>query len=156
MKSNNDAGDGCLLVMEVTPEPAATSLVDHPSYYKHGGIEVIDVIDDWGLAFCEGNILKYVERAGRKNAKTALEDLNKAIWYTRHAANTYLSAAYHPSPSKDRRYPLPAVLAAWDLSPQLKSAVAHLYSAASREHDYRSCMFQVEIYIRSEIERTTA
>ena len=54
--------------------------VDHPSYYKTGGIEAIDVIEAWDLDFCLGNTVKYISRAGRKSDKV-LEDLQKAAWY---------------------------------------------------------------------------
>lgn len=54
--------------------------VNHPSYYKTGGIEAIDVIEAWNLDFCLGNTIKYISRAGRKSDKV-LEDLEKAAWY---------------------------------------------------------------------------
>mgnify|MGYP003628298658 CR=1 FL=1 len=55
------------------------SNVDHPSHYNTGRIEVIDAIDDWGLGFYEGNIVKYVARSNHKGDR--LQDLEKAIWY---------------------------------------------------------------------------
>lgn len=55
--------------------------VNHPPYYKQGGIETIDVIEAWGLGFCLGNCVKYVSRAGKKNLAAHLEDLKKARWY---------------------------------------------------------------------------
>ena len=54
--------------------------VNHPSYYKTGGIEAIDVIEAWNLDFCLGNTVKYIARCGRKSDKV-LEDLKKAAWY---------------------------------------------------------------------------
>lgn len=54
--------------------------VNHPAYYKTGGIEAIDVIEAWDLNFCLGNTIKYISRAGRKSDKI-LEDLRKAAWY---------------------------------------------------------------------------
>lgn len=54
--------------------------VDHPDYYKRGGIEAIDVIEAWNLDFCLGNTVKYIARCGRKSDKV-LEDLKKAAWY---------------------------------------------------------------------------
>jgi hypothetical protein len=53
--------------------------VDHPSHYKAGGMEAIDVIESFSLGFCLGNVAKYVLRAGRKG--DAVEDLKKARWY---------------------------------------------------------------------------
>ena len=54
-------------------------MVNHPSHYNQGGIEVIDAIEDWGLNFCEGNVIKYVARHRHKSEP--LEDLRKAKWY---------------------------------------------------------------------------
>lgn len=51
----------------------------NPPHYQSGGIEVIDVIEAFGLGFHLGNVVKYVLRAGRKG--DALEDLEKAAWY---------------------------------------------------------------------------
>ena len=53
--------------------------VNHPSHYNQGKIEVIDFIEDQGLSFHLGNVIKYVARAGAKGDK--LEDLKKAQWY---------------------------------------------------------------------------
>jgi len=55
--------------------------VNHPFHYNVGGIEVIDAIEAWQLGFCLGNAVKYIARAGHKDADKTVEDLNKAIWY---------------------------------------------------------------------------
>ena len=54
--------------------------VDHPGYYKRGGIEAIDAIEAWELGFNLGNVVKYIARAGRKTVD-GLQDLRKAAWY---------------------------------------------------------------------------
>lgn len=54
--------------------------VDHPDYYKRGGVEAIDAIEAWELGFHLGNVVKYIARAGRKT-KDGLQDLRKAAWY---------------------------------------------------------------------------
>jgi hypothetical protein len=54
-------------------------MVDHPSHYNQGKIEVIDAIEDWNLNFCEGNVIKYVARHRHKTEP--IEDLKKAKWY---------------------------------------------------------------------------
>lgn len=54
--------------------------VNHPDYYKRGGVEAIDAIEAWELGFCLGNVVKYIARAGRKTADS-LQDLRKAAWY---------------------------------------------------------------------------
>jgi hypothetical protein len=56
-----------------------SDMVNHPSHYTFGTIEVIDVIEDWQLGFCEGNCIKYIARAKHKGHE--LEDLKKAQWY---------------------------------------------------------------------------
>jgi hypothetical protein len=58
--------------------------VNHPSHYKQGGMEVIDVIEAFtqectaSEAFYIGNVIKYVCRFKKKNG---VEDLKKARWY---------------------------------------------------------------------------
>ena len=66
--------------MEKTVEREAIEMVDHPKHYqsKHG-VEVIDIIEEFGLGFHLGNVVKYVLRAGHKSNE--LEDLEKAKWY---------------------------------------------------------------------------
>nr|DAU57216.1 MAG TPA: nucelotide kinase [Caudoviricetes sp.] len=56
-----------------------SNVIDHPSHYNRGKIEVIDFIEDQGLSFHLGNVIKYIARAGSKGDK--LEDLKKARWY---------------------------------------------------------------------------
>ena len=54
--------------------------VDHPAHY--GGdnpMEVIKVIEHYGLGFHLGNVVKYVLRAGSKG--DPVTDLRKARWY---------------------------------------------------------------------------
>lgn len=56
--------------------------VSHPSHYADGwsnGAEVIDITEN--LNFNRGNAVKYVARAGRKDAMRTVEDLKKARWY---------------------------------------------------------------------------
>jgi len=56
-------------------------IVNHPSHYTDGKIEVIDFIEDKQLGFCLGNAVKYISRAGKKYKDKEIEDLEKAIWY---------------------------------------------------------------------------
>ena len=62
-------------------------VINHPQHYTLGKIEVIDFIEDKGLNFNLGNVVKYVARAGHKKSSgksmyaKALEDLKKAQWY---------------------------------------------------------------------------
>jgi len=50
-----------------------------PSHYNQGNIEPIDVIEDWGLGFNLGNVIKYVARAEYKGSR--IQDLKKASYY---------------------------------------------------------------------------
>ena len=59
--------------------------VNHPSHYNQGKYEVIDVIQDWGLDFTEGNVVKYVARS--KHKENRVEDLKKARWYLDYLIN---------------------------------------------------------------------
>lgn len=56
-------------------------VVNHPSHYTDGKIEVIDFIEDKGLNFHRGNAVKYIACAGKKNPAKEVEDLKKAVWY---------------------------------------------------------------------------
>lgn len=55
--------------------------VNHPSHYNRhpSGIECIEVTRHYN--FNIGNAIKYLWRAGLKDADTHVQDLHKAIWY---------------------------------------------------------------------------
>lgn len=60
--------------------------VEHPPHYNANGIEVIEVIEAFGLGFNLGNVVKYICRSDLK--QNAIEDLRKARWYlTREIEN---------------------------------------------------------------------
>ena len=52
-----------------------------PDHYVRGVIEVWDFIDDQGLDYFVGNVVKYVCRAGFKPLEDELDDLHKAKAY---------------------------------------------------------------------------
>jgi len=62
-------------------------IINHPSHYTSGNIEVIDFIEDKEFNFNLGNVIKYVSRAGLKESQgkslelKAIEDLKKAQFY---------------------------------------------------------------------------
>lgn len=61
-----------------------TDMVNHPDHYKVGGIEAIDYIEaklspEEFAGYCRGNALKYLSRAGHKDATA--QEIGKAIWY---------------------------------------------------------------------------
>ena len=80
-----------------TPSPmfgiAKPEAVDHPAHYNAGKIEAIDAIEaavagkPAAIAFCLGNAIKYVFRAGHKG--NPVQDLEKAIWYITRAIALY-------------------------------------------------------------------
>lgn len=56
-------------------------VINHPAHYggESNPYEAIKVIEAWGLGFCLGNTVKYIARAGKKDA--TIQDLKKARWY---------------------------------------------------------------------------
>ena len=61
---------------EVKVTPKKEDVINHPSHYTRGNIEVIDFIEDQQLPYHLGNVIKYIARAGHKGDK--LEDLKKS------------------------------------------------------------------------------
>ena len=55
-----------------------------PSYYNDTKITPFDVIDDWCLNFYEGNAIKHIKRAGKKDGNSRLQDLKKVREYIEH------------------------------------------------------------------------
>lgn len=55
-------------------------VIEHPTHYTQG-IECMDYIESHKLNYARGNIIKYVTRAGLKDASKEVEDLEKARWY---------------------------------------------------------------------------
>ena len=78
---------GFKAVEKLDPQPdpqPSNDPVHHPSHY--GGdmpYEVVKVIEAWGLGFNDGNALKYIGRAGKKDPNKHIEDLEKAREYLR-------------------------------------------------------------------------
>jgi hypothetical protein len=62
-----------------------SDVVNHPTHYKSGGLEAIDVIEAFKLDFCLGNAVKYILRAGKKDPSKTAEDIAKARWYLERA-----------------------------------------------------------------------
>lgn len=65
--------------------------VNHPSHYRVGGIETIDVIEaklspEELQGYCIGNAIKYLTRRHYKGKP--VEDLKKAHWYLSRALGT--------------------------------------------------------------------
>lgn len=64
--------------------PDEDDAVNHPSHYTTYNPEVIVIAER--LGFCEGNVVKYLARAGHKPGAPKQLDLDKAYWYMRRAA----------------------------------------------------------------------
>lgn len=58
-----------------------TDNINSPSHYARLSPEPIDVITQWQLPYTLGNVIKYVARAGYKDASKRTEDLRKAAYY---------------------------------------------------------------------------
>lgn len=54
-------------------------IVNEPPHYKHGPIEVIDLIEGFKLNYHLGNVVKYILRSDHKGNR--VQDLRKAQWY---------------------------------------------------------------------------
>jgi len=52
-----------------------------PAHYQQGSIETWDFIIDQQLGYLEGNIIKYITRAGKKDNESKFDDLLKAQAY---------------------------------------------------------------------------
>ena len=52
-------------------------------HYRTSQIQALSVIDDWGLDFATGNVLKYIQRMPHKG--TPNNDSIKALWYLTYA-----------------------------------------------------------------------
>ena len=54
----------------------------NPQHYR-GKVELIEITEQ--LDFCRGNAVKYLYRAGKKDGQSAVQDLQKALWYVNRA-----------------------------------------------------------------------
>jgi len=53
----------------------------NPDHYRQGDIEPWDFIVSQKLGFLEGNVIKYITRAGKKGSESRFDDLLKAQAY---------------------------------------------------------------------------
>ena len=60
-------------------------------HYRTSQIQALSVIDDWGLDFAVGNVLKYIQRMPHKGTKNA--DSIKALWYLTYAITRDVTVA---------------------------------------------------------------
>lgn len=78
-KNETSRGAGGLGSTGTTALPAAEDAINHPSHYVAYAPEVIVITER--LGFCEGNVVKYLARAGKKLGTPTQLDLDKAHWY---------------------------------------------------------------------------
>ena len=74
--SRGEGGLGSTGTKELT---AGGDPVNRPTHYAAYNPAVIDITER--LNFCEGNVVKYLARAGRKLGVPEQQDLDKAHWY---------------------------------------------------------------------------
>lgn len=60
-----------------------TDSVNQPPHYITSSLQMIQVVEAFGLGFHLGNVIKYVLRSDKKGSQ--LEDLKKARWYLTRA-----------------------------------------------------------------------
>ena len=81
-------------------------MVNHPPHYNKAGIETIDAIKamtDTGFEYyLQGNIMKYLLRAGKKRGSAATEDMGKATWYISRLQRRLFTIEHENRKSKDR------------------------------------------------------
>jgi hypothetical protein len=53
-------------------------------HYRTTKIQALSVIDDWGLDFASGNVVKYLQRCPHKGMERS--DSIKALWYMAYVA----------------------------------------------------------------------
>ena len=108
--------------------------VNHPAHYTDGKYETIEFIERHGLSFHEGNAVKYISRAGKKDPGKMIEDLEKALWYIKRASN---AEDYCPEAITAHDYILDK-----KLSPALASALALIEAS---EYEKAENMLESEI-----------
>ena len=72
-------------------------------HYRHGSYETWDFIDDLHLSYCEGNVVKYLTRLGRKGPPGP--DMEKAYNYALRLVTRHLNPPNHyPRPVNVKIY----------------------------------------------------
>ena len=121
--------------------------IDHPEYYKAGGIEAIDVIEDWKLDFCLGNAIKYIARAGKKS-NDVRTDLEKAAWYIKRHWDGVKNGKIQPIAAQTRtKYHMEDVCEAWGIADDtLFFVMENLYSlVVPNKHDDSTYESNIEL-----------
>ena len=103
-------------------------LVEKPEHYVADRvIEITDLIEDWGVGWHLGNVLKYVSRAGRKGP--VIDDLKKARWYlTRKIIHLQSTGDDDGRPADRAVVDAATVIADWRLQSHLAAVVDCMYA----------------------------
>jgi hypothetical protein len=80
--------------------------MESPTHYTRGSIEVWDFIRDQDLNYHLGNAIKYICRAGFKDASSKTEDLKKAIHYLENELQHTPTISVPPRASYGVPYPV--------------------------------------------------
>ncbi len=73
----------------------------NPEHYRQGDIEPWDFIISQKLGFLEGNVIKYITRAGKKGSESRFDDLLKAQTYIRKLILTEIQTNANTSTRSD-------------------------------------------------------
>lgn len=65
--------------------------INYPSHYQDTSMEVADVCEAFNCDWHTGTAIKYLLRAGKKDASTEIADIKKALWYITRRANKKLN-----------------------------------------------------------------
>ena len=69
----------------------------NPEHYRQGSIEPWDFIVSQKLGFLEGNVIKYITRAGKKGSESRFDDLLKAQAYIHKLIQVEVNAESTPT-----------------------------------------------------------
>lgn len=105
-----------------------SEMVSRPPHYIGDGLEVIEVIENWGLGFHLGNALKYILRSPKKGAPR--QDLEKAIWYLERAQRRQLVGEVAHFNAPFTIMPLKVFLAFGVPRGPLRNAIDDIFKAA--------------------------
>jgi hypothetical protein len=123
--------------------------VHHPAHYLQGGLEVIDVIEHWGLSvsFHLANAVKYILRHQAKGRP--IEDLGKALWYVERAQRG-AGFAVHAAVSVDIHdtYAHSRVNEAFAVPTRLGLALVCIRRAACNRYLRKSLLQEAAIHLR--------
>lgn len=118
--------------------------VNHPAHYTDGKYETIEFIERNLFDYCDGNAIKYISRAGKKDPDKLIEDLEKALWY--------INRADHKLNYNEHAITVHDYILDKKLSPALASVVS-LIEVSQYEEAYEMLKAEIERLKKEEKER---